>query len=142
MASVIPNDAKGSILNNEFDWSGNTYKLALLTSSHTNNIDTQTYWSDVSANETSGTNYTAGGATVSGLTVVVDDTNDIAYLDATDLTFSTITATFRYGCLYESTGTDSTSKIVAIIDFTGADISPVAGDFAITWATDGVIKIV
>lgn len=141
MASVIPNDAKKSILNNEFNWSGNTYKLGLLTSSHTNDIDTQQYWSDVSANETSGTGYTAGGATVSGLTATVDDINDIAYLDATDLTFSTVTITFRYGVLYESTGTPSTSKIVAIIDFTGADLACYAGDFAITWATDGIIKL-
>ena len=141
MASVIPNEAKGSILNNEFDWAGNTYKLMLLTSSHTNNIDTQQYISDVSTNETSGTGYTAGGATVSGLTVTVDDATDTAFLDATNLTFSNVTITFRYGALYEDTGTPATSKIVAIIDFTGADLAPYAGDFAITWATDGIVKL-
>ena len=141
MASVIPNDAKKAILNNEFDWSGNTYKLALLTSTYTPDIDNDTYWSDISTNEVSGTGYTAGGSAVSGLTVIVDDTNDLAYLDATDLTFSTVTVTFRYAVLYEDTGTPATSKIVAVIDPTGTDRSPYAGDYTITWATDGVIKL-
>lgn len=139
MASVIPNEAKGSILNNEFDWSGNTYKLALCTSSYTPSVDDDVYYSDIS-NEITGGGYTAGGSTVSGLTVTVSDANDNAYLDATNLTFSSLTNTFRYGVLYEDTGVSTTSKIVAIIDF-GADRSPYNGDFTITWATDGVIKL-
>lgn len=137
---MIPNDAKKSILNNEFDWSGNTYKVALLNSSHTTDIDNDTFLSDVNANEISGGGYTTGGNTISGLTVVVDDTANVAYLDATDTVFSNLTNTFRYAVVYESTGTASTSKIVAIIDFT-TDRSPYNGDFTIQWATDGIIKL-
>lgn len=140
MASYVPNDAKKSILNQEYSWSGNTYKVALLTSTHTPDKDNDTFWSDVSTNEVSGTGYTTGGNTLSGLTVTVDDTNDLAYLDATDLVFSTVTLTARYAVVYEDTGTPATSKIVAVIDFT-TDKAPYQDDFTITWAADGVIKL-
>lgn len=139
MASIIPNDAKASILNQEFDWSGNTYKLALCTSSYTPDKDNDTYYSDIS-NEVSGGNYTSGGQALANVSVTVDDTNDLAYLDADDEVFSNLTATFRYGVIYEDTGTPSTSKIVCIVDY-GTDLSPYADDFTHTFATDGFLKL-
>lgn len=140
MASIIPNDTKASILNQEFDWSGNTYKLALLANTYTPDKDNDTFFSDVSSHQITGGGYTAGGQTLAGLTVVTDDTNDIAYLDATDEVFSSLTNTFRYGVIYESTGVESTSKIVAVIDY-GQDLSPYNGDFTHQFASDGAIKL-
>ncbi len=54
--------------NKEIDWDTDVIKVALVTSSYTPAQDTHDYWDDVSANEASGTGYTAGGATLGSKT--------------------------------------------------------------------------
>ena len=44
---------------------GTSCKMGLLTSSYTPSLTNHVFWSDVNANETSGTGYTAGGAALS-----------------------------------------------------------------------------
>lgn len=61
-----------------------TFKLAILTSVPTINADTTSTYSAVSANEVSGTNYTSGGFTLSGVTAGLDGSNNWAF-DANDL---------------------------------------------------------
>lgn len=116
MANQLTNYGKGNILSDYI--SGKTFKLMLLTDSHTPDIDAEEFIDDVSANEVSGTGYTAGGETVTTVTVTVDDTNDRAYIDADDVTWSTATITARYAYLYVDTGTPSTSEIVGYYDYT------------------------
>ena len=52
------------------DWDTDTMKVMLVTSSYTPSATTHDYISDADANEVSGTNYTAGGATIGSITVV------------------------------------------------------------------------
>ena len=55
-------------------------------------------------NEISASGYTAGGMSLSGLTVAQDDTNDRASLDATDPTWTSLaTATILAALLYDNT---------------------------------------
>ena len=76
--------------------SGNSFKLALYTSSATMSAATTAY---SATNEASGTNYTAGGAALTNITPVSSGTTALA--DFADLTFSNATITAR-GCLIKS----------------------------------------
>ena len=116
--------------------SGNTFKLALYTSSATLGAGTTAY-SDT--NEVSGTNYTAGGNALTNVTPTTSGTT--AIVDFADLTFGTATVTAR-GCLiYNDTNSD---KAVAAIDF-GGDKTSTAGNFTIVFpsptATGAIIRL-
>lgn len=121
------------------DFDGDTIKVALVTSSFTPNIDTMDYFDDVT-NEVSGTGYTAGGATLASPTVTLDTTNDRVDFDAADTSWTTSTITARGAVIYKSTGTASTSPIIAFIDFTTDQVSS-AGTFLITWNASGILRL-
>lgn len=129
---VITMDASAGI-----DWTVDTIKLALCTSTLTPSADTHTYFSDIT-NEVSGTGYTAGGATLGTKTLTQDNTNDRGVADAADVTWSASTITARYAVLYKSTGTASTSPVMGIIDF-GSDKSSSATDFVVQFHANGII---
>ena len=116
--------------------SGNSFKLALYTSSATLGAGTTAY---VTTGQATGTNYTAGGSALTNVTPVTSGTT--AIVDFADLTFSTATVTAR-GCLiYNDTDSD---KAVAAIDF-GGDKTSTAGDFTIVFpsatATGAIIRL-
>jgi hypothetical protein len=116
---------------------GNTYKMALYTSSATIGPTTTTY---SATNEVSGTGYTAGGNT---LTISVSPTSSgtTAYLSFADTTWSSATFTCRGALIYNTT---NSNKAVAVFDF-GSDKSVVGGSFTVTFptadATNAVIRI-
>lgn len=117
-----------------------SFKLMLLTSSHTPDVDAEVFIDDVSANEVSASGtYSAGGIalTVTGST---DDTDDEGVLDATDVSVTSATITARYGAVYKDTGTPSTSPIVCVIDF-GSNQSSTSGTLAITFAAEGILNL-
>jgi hypothetical protein len=123
---------QGQLTGSHFiDFDGDTIKLMLTTSSYTPDKDTHEFKSSVT-NEVSGTNYTAGGNALAGKTVGLNTTSDFIYWDATDLTFTNVTITFRYGVLYKDTGTAGTSALIAWIDF-GANQAPSGIDFLVQW---------
>lgn len=116
--------------------SGNSFKLALYTSSATLGAGTTAY---VTTGQATGTNYTAGGSALTNVTPVTSGTT--AIVDFADLTFSTATVTAR-GCLiYNDTNSD---RAVAAIDF-GGDKTSTAGDFTIVFpsatATGAIIRL-
>lgn len=115
---------------------GNSFKLALFTSSASLDATTTAY---SSSNEASGTNYTAGGAALTNIAPTSSGTT--GFTDFADLTFSNATVTAR-GCLiYNDTNSD---KAVAAIDF-GGDKTSTAGDFTIVFpaaaASTAIIRI-
>ena len=124
-------------LNGEIDWDTDTIKVALVTSSYTPNQDTHDYWDDVSANETSGSGYTAGGATLGSKTITQDDATNKQTFDAADVSWASSTITARYAVIYKSTGTASTSPLIGYVDF-GTDQSSSAGTFTISWSASGI----
>jgi len=138
MASIIPNDTKQLFCTRFI--SGKTFKLTLHSSSFTPNKDTMTYKSDLT-NEITGGGYTTGGYTLDSVTANVNDTTDIGFIDAADEVIAGLTNTFMYGVICDTTtGVDSTSPIVAIIDY-GTNISPYNGSFTHQFATDGFLKL-
>ena len=115
---------------------GNSFKLALYTSSASLGATTTAY---TSSNEVSGTNYTATGAALTNINPTSSGTT--GFTDFSDLTFSNATVTAR-GCLiYNDTNSD---KSVAAIDF-GGDKTSTSGDFTIVFpaaaASTAIIRI-
>ena len=142
MANLIYNSFKANIGDGTVDWddnSGTTIKVMLVTSAYAVDIDAHTVKSDI-LNEVSGTGYTAGGNAILNRVVTVDITNNVANYDGDDVTWASSTITAAYGIVYKDTGTDSTSPLIAYIDF-GGNKSSSAGDFTIQWATDGIFKV-
>lgn len=119
------------------DFDTDTIKLALCTSAFSPSAITMAAFNSVT-NEVSGTNYTAGGVTLTSPTVA--DSSGTITFDAADYTFSQSATGFsnaRYGVIYKSTGTAATSTLIAWIDF-GSDKGNVDGDFTVAWNTSGI----
>jgi hypothetical protein len=125
-------DGSGAI-----NWTSDTIKVALCTSSYVPNQDTHDFFNDVT-NEVTGTGYTAGGASLASKTSTYDTASDQVRLDAADTSWTTSTITARFAVVYKSTGTASTSPLIGWVDF-GADVSTTAGTFQITWDPTGVV---
>lgn len=114
MASGVYTQAVRESFGGSLDWDTGTFKLALVTSAYTPNLDTDTDWTTISANEASGTGYTAGGNTV--VPVVAAGTGEVVVnLPGTTWVNSTITA--RGAVYYKSSTT--TKYALAYIDFGG-----------------------
>ena len=116
--------------------SGNTFKLALFTSSASLGAGTTAY---STSNEVSGTGYTAGGAALTNVTPSADGTTAIT--DFADLTFSSSSITARGALIYNDSVSD---KAVLVLDF-GADKASSSGDFTIQFpaaaAATAIIRI-
>lgn len=116
---------------------GDTFKLALYTSSATLDASTTAY---TTTNEASGTGYSAGGGTLTNVTPTSSGTT--AFTDFADLTFSSATITAR-GCLIYN-DTEAGDPSVAVLDF-GGDKTSTNGDFTIQFptadASNAIIRI-
>lgn len=139
MADVIFNSFKAKIMDGSIDLDTDTIKVALVTSTYTPNQDTHDFFDDVT-NEVVGTGYTAGGATLASKAVSVDTTDNEGVFDANDVVWTTSTITARGAVLYKSTGTASTSALIAYIDFVTDKIST-AGSFTIAWNAEGILNL-
>ncbi len=120
--------------------SGNTFKIALYTSSATLDATTTLY---SVTNEVSGTGYSAGGNTLTNVTPSTSGTT--ALTDFADTTWSTATITARGALVYNSsTAAGTADRAVIVLDF-GSDKTSTAGDFTITFptadASNAIIRI-
>ncbi len=115
---------------------GNSFKLALYTSSATLGAATTAF---TTTGQASGTNYTSGGAALTNINPTSSGTT--GFTDFADLTFGTATVTARGCMIYNDTNSD---KSVATIDF-GGDKTSTAGDFTIVFpaaaASTAIIRI-
>lgn len=118
------------------DWDTDTMKVALLLN-HTFQQDTHDFFNDVSAQQITGTGYTAGGATLGSKTATYDTASDQVRLDAGDTTWGSSTLTADGAVVWKDTGTPSTSPVMVGIDFEG-DVSTTNGTFQITWDSTGI----
>jgi len=114
------------------DISDDTFKVALVTSSYSPDKDTHEHFDDVT-NEVSGTGYTAGGETVTG-TLTLSTANDRLTLEFASTSWTSATITARGAVYYSSTGTASTSTLIAFNDF-GSDVAVTAGTLALAAST-------
>lgn len=131
------NEGKVELASGNIDFVNDTFKVALFESTYTPDIDTQSNWSDISTDESSGTNYTAGGNTVANITVTKDNTNDRAVIDGDDVTFTNVSVSYQYVVLYKDTGTPSTSTLIGYAD-RGSSITISADDVQVVFDSVGI----
>ncbi len=117
------------------NWTSDTIKVALLTSSYTPNQATDHVWSDISANEVSGTGYTAGGATLGSAAQSV--TSHILSLAGANTAWATSTITARYAAIYD---TSVSNKLLGYVNF-GADVSSAGATFTIAWSSGNLLQV-
>tara|TARA_R100001369_G_C3263846_1_gene158690 strand:+ start:94 stop:522 length:429 start_codon:yes stop_codon:yes gene_type:complete len=116
--------------------SGDTFKLALFTSSAVLSKSTTVF---NSSGESSGTNYSSGGSTITSVTPVLS--GDTAVCDFANVTFVNVSITAR-GCLIYNSS--KSNKAVAVIDF-GSDQSASSSNFVVSFptanATSAIVRI-
>ena len=114
-----------------------TIKVAMITNSSTPNFETHDFWGDLSGNEVSGTNYSAGGVALASKTLA-NASGTLKY-DAADTTWSTATiSSARAAVVYDDTLTND--PLICLVNF-GADYASSAGTFQITWNASGIWTI-
>jgi len=123
---------------------GDTFKIALFTSSATLGASTTDYASTNEITNSSGTAYTAGGASLTSVTPVAVSTT--AVCDFADVSWTSASFTAN-GCLIYNTTTgtgSSTTDSVAAIAF-GGDKTVSSGTFTIQFptadASDAILRI-
>jgi hypothetical protein len=139
--ATLYNSFKQKIMNGSIDLDTDTIKVALVGAAYTPDIDTHDFWDDVSANESSGTGYTAGGTTLANPAVTVVTASDLGKFDADDVSWTISSAlSARYAVLYKSTGVAGTSPLIGYVDF-GSTTSIGSGTLAITWSASGILTL-
>ncbi len=116
---------------------GDTFKIALYTNSASFNAATTAY---TTSNEVTGTNYTAGGNTLTRVDPTSSGTT--AFTDFADTTWSSSTITARGAMIYNDTAAGNPA--VVILDF-GSDKTSTNGDFTVVFpaadASNAIIRI-
>ena len=142
ITSAICNSFKTEVLqalHNFTASSGNSFKLALYTSSATLNKSTTAYSTSNEISNTSGSAYTAGGKALTSVTPVLDGST--AVCDFADISFTSASFTAN-GCLiYNDTQSDKACAVVAF----GGDKTVSSGTFTIQFpaaaASTAIIRI-
>jgi hypothetical protein len=119
--------------------SGNTFKIALYTSSASLGAATTAYSATNEISNTSGSAYSAGGATLTSVTPTTSGTTAIC--DFADVSYTSASFTANGALIYNDTQSD---KAVAVIAF-GSDKTVTSGTFTIQFptadASNAIIRI-
>ena len=142
ISSAICNSFKQELLVGTHNFtasSGNSFKLALYTSSASLGAGTTAYSSSNEISNTSGSAYTAGGKALTSVTPVLDGST--ACCDFADISFTSASFTAN-GCLiYNDTQSDKACAVVAF----GGDKTVSSGTFTIQFpaadASNAIIRI-
>ena len=124
---------KAEILDEGHDLVADTLKIALYTSSANLGAGTTAY---STANEISGTGYTACGVTLTNK--AVSTTGTTAHFDADDPTWTSASFTANGALIYNSTNSD---KAIAVLAF-GGDFTVASGTFRIVFPAAGATGII
>ena len=147
ITSAVCTSFKVLVLKGQMDFTastGDTFKIALYTSSVTLGASTTDYSATNEITNTSGTAYTAGGASLTSVTPTSSSTT--AYCDFSDVSWTSASFTAN-GCLIYNTTTGTgtgTTDSVAAIAF-GGDKTVSSGTFTIQFptadASDAILRI-
>jgi len=119
---------KVSLLNGGQNFSSNTFKIALYTSSATINENTTAY---AATNEVPSTgNYSAGGNTLS-VSVTPTNTGNVAFISFANTSWANATITAAGALIYNNTNANAA---VCVLSF-GGDKTSTNGTFAVNFPT-------
>ena len=139
MANVICNVFKEHLLKGNHNFSsssGDTYKIALYTSSKTVSASAVTGYNTTNESSNStGSGYTAAGNTLTNSGVTGSSSTSTVFADFSDTSWTTVSTTARYALIYQSSGGAATAgaatdSAVCVLDF-GGDFSTSAGTLTI-----------
>ena len=119
--------------------SGDTFKIALYTSSASLGAGTTAFSTSNEISNTSGSAYSSGGATLTSVTPTTSGTT--AFCDFADVSFTSASFTANGALIYNSS---QSNKAVAVIAF-GGDKTVSSGTFTIQFptadATNAIIRL-
>jgi hypothetical protein len=122
---------KVQLLNGQQNFSANTYKIALYTSSATLSNATTAY---TTSNEVVGSGYTVGGNTLT-VSVTPTSTGNVAYLSFANTSWTAATISANGALIYNNSLTGGLANAaVAVLNF-GSTITSTAGTFTIVFPT-------
>jgi len=114
LTQTATNQFKTGLMNGSYNFTSDTFKIALYTAAATLDETTATYTTD---NEITGTGYTAGGQVLTvSVTPTVGNSGNIAYISFSNVSW-TGSLTARGALIYDVT---NSNKTVCVLDF-GAD---------------------
>lgn len=132
MANALYDLGRQGFLDGSIDWDTNDVRAILVdTGAYTVNLATHQFLSDVAA----GARIAVSGA-LAGKSVTA------GVADASDVTFTAVSgATVEAIVIYQHTGVEATSRLIAYIDTaTGLPVTPNGGDINVVW-DNGASKI-
>lgn len=134
MASGVYNRFKANLMNKEVDLEADTIRVALMDTNHSFTA-THNTWSQVSANEISGTGYTANGEALANKAVTQASTTKF---HADDVAWSSASFTTYHAVIYDDSL--GSNDLICSIDFGGAQTVSSA-TFTIQWDASGIITL-
>lgn len=139
MSNLIYNKAKKGFVDGTIDWDGDTIKVMLVGETYTPDKD-HNFVSEVVSTELSGTGYER--KSLENKTVVQDDVNDVAKVDADDITWESIQAGTAKGMVvYKQGSSDTDSILIAYIDEGGFPVVSNGGDLIMEFHSNGIIQL-
>jgi hypothetical protein len=141
ITQAVCNTFKQQLLESKHDFAsgGDTFKIALYTSSASLDASTTDYSATNETTNTSGSAYTAGGLALSGQSVTGGSGASTAYVDfSTDPQWTSASFTARGALIYNTTtdGGSGTTDAVCVLDF-GSDFTATNGTFTIQFPAPG-----
>ena len=147
ITSAICSSFKQELLQGKHDFDssgGDTFKIALFTSSASLGASTTDYSTSNEISNTSGSAYSAGGATLTNQGVSLSSTT--AFTDFADVSYTSASFTANGSLIYNTTtdGGSGTTDAVAVIAF-GSDKTATNGTFTIQFpaadASNAIIRL-
>lgn len=133
--SALYDHGRGSFLDGGINFTSDTIKAIL--------VDTALYTADLGVHDN--LDDIPVGARVGSAVTLASKTSTAGVADAADLTFNAVTgATIEAIVIYQSTGVESTSKLIAYIDTaTGLPATPNGGPISVVWdnGTNRIFKL-
>lgn len=125
MANSLYGLGREAFLNADIDWTADNIRVILIDAAdYTVAIDTHDFLDDVAA-----------GARVATSGNLASKTSTLGVADGADFTFTAVTGDVSEALIiYQHTGTESTSHLIAYIDSaTNLPITPNGGDITVSW---------
>jgi len=140
ITTAMCNSFKQELLGGVHDLDTDTLKVALIKASPSGTFGAATTnYSDLGADEATGTNYTAGGQALDS--PVISLSGGTAFVDFADEVFTNLTISADGAIIYNAS---QGNAAVAVFDF-GATVTSTSGDFTIVFptadASNAVIRI-